>query len=138
MNEKFMWSYQARDKLYIVEWLTNLLCSMYSDGLSSVTGKAGTWTEKENQYENTLRESMTMASDIGLVYNMVDLWYVWCTGMHGLWMSRETSKVEFDWWFVIVEILFMRFDAWVVLCAGEGLWLPIDPHQVMGLKILYL
>ena len=36
-------------------------------------------------------------------------------------MSQKTLKVEVDRRFIIVEILFMRFDAWVVLCAGEGL-----------------
>ena len=121
MNVKLIWIYQARDKLHTVEWLTKLLYSMYSHGLSSVTGKASTWTENGHQYAKTLRESTTIAGDIGFVHSMVDLWYVWCTGMHGLWMSQETSKVEVDWWFVIVEILFMRFDAQVVLCAGDGI-----------------
>ena len=36
-------------------------------------------------------------------------------------MSQETSKVEINQWFVIVEILFMRFDARVVLCVGDGI-----------------
>ena len=116
-----MWSYQARDKLYIVEWLTKLVCSMYSDGLSSMIGNAGTWIEKEHQYAKTLRESTAMVGDIGLVYSMVDLWYVWCNGIHGLWMSQKTLKVEVDRWFVIVEILFMRFDARADLCAGDGI-----------------
>ena len=87
MNEKFMWSYQARVKFYIVEWLTNLLCSMYSDGLSSVIGKVGTWTEREHPYAKTLRESTTMAGDTKIVCNVITFWYVWCTSVHGIWMS---------------------------------------------------
>ena len=75
------------------------LCSMYYDGLSSVTGKTGTWNTRKHQYENTLAESTTMVGDISLVYTMIKLWYVWCTGMHGLWMSRETSTDEADWCF---------------------------------------
>ena len=68
---EIMWIYQARVKFYIVEWLKNLLCSMYSDGLSSVTGKSGTWTKREHQYAKTLRESMTMAGDTKLVGNVI-------------------------------------------------------------------
>ena len=96
MNEKFMWSYQARDKLYIVEWLAKLVCSMYSDGLSSVTGKAGTWTKRENQYAKTLRDSMTMAGDTKLVCMLLHFDMFWCMSMHGLWMRRETSTIEFN------------------------------------------
>ena len=44
---------------------------MYSDGLSSVTGKAGTWTEREHQYAKTLRDSMTMACDTKIVCNVI-------------------------------------------------------------------
>ena len=36
--------------------------------------------------------------------------------------------------YVVVEMLFMRFDAQVVICAGDRIWLPINPHQVMGMK----
>ena len=49
---------------------------MYSDGLSSVTGKEGTWTEREHQYEKNLRESTTMAGDTKLVCNVIKVWYV--------------------------------------------------------------
>ena len=80
-----MWSYQARVKLYIFEWLKNkVLCSMYSYGLSSLTGRASIWTEREHQYEKTLMDSMTMAGDTKLVCNVIKVWYVWCNGMHGL------------------------------------------------------
>ena len=76
MNEKFMWSYQARVKFYVVEWLTNLLCSVYSDGLSSVTGKEGICNARKHRYAKTLVETTTISSDISLVYNMIELWYI--------------------------------------------------------------
>ena len=62
VNEwEIMWSYQARGKLYIVEWLTNkLLYSMYSNGRTSVIRKAGTWTEGKHHYD--------------LTYNFQNLW----------------------------------------------------------------
>ena len=47
------------------------LCSMYSDGLSSVTRKESTWTARNYQYEKTLAESTTMAGDINCVYDMI-------------------------------------------------------------------
>ena len=96
MNEwEIMWSYQARVKFYIFEWLTNLMCSMYSDGLSSVIGKVGTWTKREHQYAKTLRDSKTMAGDNKLVCKVITFWYVlmhehaWTLGM-----SRETLTIE--------------------------------------------
>ena len=77
VNEwEIIWSYQERIKLCIFEWLTNkVLWSMHYDGLSSVTGKEGTWIEREHQYEKSLRESMTMAHDTKLVCNVIKVWY---------------------------------------------------------------
>ena len=35
----------------------------------------------------------------------------------------------------MVEILFVIFDAQVVICVGDGIRLSIDSHQVVRLKI---
>ena len=65
---------------------------MYYDGLSSVTGKAGTWIEREHQYEKSLRESMTMASDTKLVWNVIKVWYVL---MHWhAWTLNESGNLN--------------------------------------------
>ena len=135
MNEKFMWSYQGRVKFYIVEWLTNLFWSMYSDGLSSVTRKEGTWIEREHQYENTLRESTTMAGYTKIVCNVITFWYVL---MHKhAWTLNESGNLD-NWGQQIIMLwlksYFMRFDVHGVICAGDGRWFPINPHQVTGLR----
>ena len=131
-----MWSYQAIVKLYIFEWLTNkVLCSMYSDGLSSVTGKAYTWTEREHQYEKNLRESTTMKGDTKLVYNVIKFWFVL---MHWhAWTLNESGNLD-NWGQRIIMLwlkyYFMIFDADGVICAGDGRWLPIDPHEMTGMR----
>ena len=114
VNEwQIMWSYQARVQLYIFEWLTNkVLCSMYSYGLSSVTGRAGTWTEREHQYEKTLRESKAMVGDTKLVCNVITFWYVL---MHEhAWTLNESGNLD-NWGQRIIMLwlkyYFMKFDA---------------------------
>ena len=47
-----------------------LIYNMYSDSLSSVEGKAGTWNARKHKYVKTLSESTTMVGDIDLVYDM--------------------------------------------------------------------
>ena len=53
-------------------------------------------------------------------------------------MSQKTSRVKVNRWFVIVEILFVRFDAWVVLCAGDGIVISNRSTSCDEGKILYM
>ena len=52
------------DKSYVIS-------SIYSDGLSNVTGKAGAWKATKHQYAKTLADSTTMGGDINFFYSMI-------------------------------------------------------------------
>ena len=97
-----------------------VISSMYFDGLSSVTGKESTWNTRKHRHAKTLAKSMTMACYISLVYSMINLWYVWCTSMHGLLMSWETLTVEVDWCFCFSWNLI--YDIWCMGCFMCTWW----------------
>ena len=65
---------------------------MYFDGLSSVTGKEGTWNARKHQYAKTLVESRTMESDINIVYNMI---IVMCLMYWHAWIQDESVNLDF-------------------------------------------
>ena len=123
MNEwEIKWSYQARVKFYIVECLTNLLCSMYSDGLLSARRKEGTWIEREHQYAKTLRESRTMAGDTKLVCNVIKFWYVL---MHWhAWTLNKSGNLD-NWGRRIIMLWFVTSfsHTWVT-------WKKSSSHSV--------
>ena len=71
-----MWCYQQRlnvvkmkDDFYSKWMLTKVyvISSMYSDGVSSLTGKEGTWDARRCHYTRTLTESTTMVGDINMI-----------------------------------------------------------------------
>ena len=77
-------------------------------------------TQESIEIQKNLVESTTMAGDINIVYSMIDLWYVWCTGMHGLWMSLGTSTIEVDWWFCYSWNII--YDIWCTGCFMCRWW----------------
>ena len=115
--------------------MTDLFCSMYSDGLSSVTGKEGTWMEIDHQYAKTLTESTTMAGDTKLVCNVITFWYVLM--QESAWTLNESGNLN-HWGQRIIMLCLksycMRFEEHGVICAGDGRRFPFNPHQVMGVK----
>ena len=52
------------DKGYVIS-------NMYSNGMSSVTGKTSTWNTRKHKYAKALDELTTMEGDINLVYDMI-------------------------------------------------------------------
>ena len=62
---------------------------------------------------------MTMEGDISLIYSIIELWYVLvCMDSRWLMKPRQLRSIDV---FVIVEILFMIFDALVFLCVDDGI-----------------